>query len=52
MNNESLPPPNAETRQERREKRLRKQRERMQQHGKTLGKIYTEVVRKRGKGKK
>ncbi len=39
----------AETRQERREKKLRKKRERIQQHGKGLGKIYEQAVRKRGK---
>ena len=39
------------TRQDRREKKLRKKRERMPQHGKGLGKIYKDVVEKRGKGK-
>ena len=47
MNDES-----PETEQERRAKKLRKKRERMPQHGKTLGKVYTEAVRKRGKGKR
>ncbi len=47
MNEKETP----ETRQERRAEKLRKKRERMQQHGKTLGKIYTEAVTKRAKGK-
>ena len=38
---------NGDTRQEKREKKLRKKKERMQQHGKTLGKIYADAVRKR-----
>jgi hypothetical protein len=43
-------PANSEegTRQERRARKLRKKRERMQQHGKGLGKIYKDVVEKRG----
>ncbi|MBI4266883.1 MAG: hypothetical protein HY668_00750 [Chloroflexi bacterium] len=45
----SGPPESPETRQERREKKLRKKRERIQQHGKAIGKIYTDVVRKRAK---
>lgn len=36
-----------ETRQERREKKLRKKRERMPQHGRTLGKVYRDAVLKR-----
>ncbi len=39
-----------ETRQERREKKLRKQKERMKKHGKSLGQIYQNVVTKRAKG--
>ena len=46
MNNE---PPNEDAKQERREKKLKKKRERIQQHGKSLGKIYTEAVKKRAK---
>ncbi|MFA5056274.1 MAG: hypothetical protein WC562_08955 [Dehalococcoidia bacterium] len=38
---------NIETRQERREKKLRKKRERMPQHGRTLGKVYRDAVLKR-----
>ncbi|MFA5367173.1 MAG: hypothetical protein WC333_04785 [Dehalococcoidia bacterium] len=36
-----------ETRQERREKKLKKKRERMPQHGRTLGKVYRDAVMKR-----
>jgi len=42
VNNES-----EQTRQERREEKLRKKRERMAQHGKTIAKIYKDVVEKR-----
>jgi len=38
---------NIETRQERREKKLKKKRERMPQHGRTLGKVYRDAVMKR-----
>ena len=44
MNNE---PADGETRQERREKRLKKKRERMPQHGRSLVKIYMDAIRKR-----
>ena len=37
----------AETRQERREKRLKKKRERMPQHGRNLAKIYMDAILKR-----
>lgn len=40
-----------DTRQERREKKLRKKRERMPKHGKGLAKIYIEAVMKRLRGK-
>ena len=41
-----------ETRQERREKKLKKKQERVQKHGKGLGTIYKEAVLKRlGRGK-
>ncbi len=36
-----------ETRQERREKKLKKKRERMSKHGKNLAKIYLDAVMKR-----
>jgi len=36
-----------ETRQERREKKLRKKRERMPKHGKSLARIYMDAVLKR-----
>ena len=36
-----------ETRQERREKKLRKKRERIPQHGRTLGKVYRDAIMKR-----
>ena len=44
MNNE---PVDEETRQERREKRLKKKQERMPQHGRSLAKIYKDVILKR-----
>ena len=40
-----------ETRQERREKKLRKKRERIAKHGKNLARIYVEAVMKRLRGK-
>ena len=36
-----------ETRQVRREAKLRKKRERMQKHGKNLAKVYTDAIMKR-----
>ena len=36
-----------ETRQERREKKLKKKRERMPQHGKNLAKVYMDAILKR-----
>jgi hypothetical protein len=36
-----------ETRQERREKKLKKKRERMPKHGKNLAKIYMDAIMKR-----
>lgn len=39
-----------ETREERREKRLRRKRERMPKHGKSLAKVYRDAVLKRLKG--
>lgn len=52
MSSESVDPKanDADTRQERREKKLRKKRERIPQHGKSLAKVYQDVVEKRGKG--
>ena len=44
MNDQPLEP---ETRQERRERKLKKKRERMPQHGKSLAKIYKEAILKR-----
>jgi hypothetical protein len=41
----------AETKQERRERKLRKKRERMQKHGKGLARVYIDAVIKRLKGK-
>lgn len=43
--------PENSTRQERREQKLRKKRERMKKHGKNLGKIYLDAIRKRLRGK-
>ena len=42
-----------ETRQERREKKLKKKRERIPQHGKGLARVYVDAVLKklRGRGK-
>jgi hypothetical protein len=37
----------AETKQERREKKLKKRRERMPKHGKNLAKIYMDAILKR-----
>jgi len=42
MNNER-----AETKQERREKKLKKKRERMPKHGKSLARIYMDAILKR-----
>jgi len=46
-------PNNTETRQERREKKLRKKRERVPKHGKNLAKVYMDAILKRliGRGK-
>ncbi len=44
MNNE---PVDTETRQERREKRLKKKREKLPQHGRSLARIYMDAIRKR-----
>ncbi len=42
-----------ETRQERREKKLKKKRERVRKHGKNLAKVYMDAIvkRLRGRGK-
>jgi len=40
-----------ETRQQRRERRLKKKRERMPKHGKNLAKVYIDAVLKRLRGK-
>jgi len=41
----------SETRQERREKKLKKKRERMPQHGRSLAKIYRDAIMKRLRGR-
>ena len=41
----------AETRQERREKKLRKKRERMPKHGKNLARVYMNAILKRLRGR-
>ena len=46
MSNEKI-----EIRQGRREKKLKKKRERIQKHGKNLAKIYMDAILKRLKGK-
>lgn len=43
---------NGETRQERREKRLKKKREQMLQHGRSLVRIYRDAILKRLRGRK
>ncbi len=48
MNNKE---PEIETRQERREKKLKKKRERVSKHGKNLARVYVEAVLKRLRGK-
>jgi hypothetical protein len=40
----------AETRQEKRAKKLRKKKERIKKHGKGLAQMYKDAVEKRGKG--
>ena len=40
-----------ETKQERREKRLRRKREKIPQHGKSLARVYRDAVLKRLRGK-
>jgi hypothetical protein len=40
---------NLETRQDKREEKLRKKKQKIKQHGKGLGKIYKDAVEKRGK---
>jgi hypothetical protein len=40
-----------ETRQERRERRLKKKRERIPKHGKNLARIYMDAILKRLRGK-
>ncbi|MBL7125302.1 MAG: hypothetical protein ISS51_04325 [Dehalococcoidales bacterium] len=49
MNNKPI---DMETRQGRRERKLRKKRERMSKHGKNLAKIYMDAILKRLKGGK
>ena len=44
-------PDSESTRQEIRAEKLRKKRQKIKQHGKGLGKIYENVVEKKGKGK-
>ncbi len=41
------------TRQERREEKLRRRKARIKKHGKSLGRVYTDAVKKRlGKGRR
>ena len=47
MNDES-----AETRQERREKKLRKRREHIPKHGKNLARVYMDAIMKKLRGKR
>lgn len=39
-----------ETRQDKRADKLRRRKARLKKHGKTLGKVYLDALRKRGKG--
>jgi hypothetical protein len=48
MSNESA---DKETKQERREKKLKKKRERIPKHGKNLAKVYMDAIMKRLRGK-
>jgi hypothetical protein len=41
-----------ETRQEKREKKLKKKRERMSKHGKNIARVYMDAIIKRLRGKK
>ena len=41
----------SETRQERREKKLRKKRERMPKHGQNLARVYMDAILKRLRGR-
>jgi hypothetical protein len=43
--------PKKKTRQERREERLRKKREKMPKHGKSLARVYRDAILKRLRGK-
>jgi len=43
--------PNIETKQERREKKLKKKREKMPKHGKNLARIYMDAILKRLRGR-
>ena len=45
--NSKLPHNHVDTRQERREEKLKKKREHIAQHGKALAKIYKDAVEKR-----
>lgn len=47
--NSKIPDNDIESRQERREKKLRKKREHIAQHGKAIAKIYKDAVEKRTK---
>ena len=44
--------PDVETRQGRREKKLKKKRERIPKHGRSLARVYMEAIMKRLRGKK
>jgi len=48
MNNKQR---DTETRQERRERKLKKKRERVPKHGKNLARVYMEAILKRLRGK-
>ena len=46
-----MPEERIDTRQERREQKLRKKRERVPKHGKNLARVYMEAVMKRLRGR-
>ncbi len=45
-----MPDENFDTRQERREDKLRRKKARMKKHGKSLGKVYLNALEKKVKG--
>jgi len=50
MSSESKENNTDETRQEKRAKKMRKEKERIKKHGKSLGQIYRDAIEKRKRG--